>query len=73
MWAAASFTGGDSKQQPCACRRQQAELVKAEAKALNEHYMLPEGMDDMGDWMEAQELDKALAAGCVQAQIGGRS
>lgn len=38
--------------------RQQAELASAEAKALNPAYMQGEGMDDMGDFMEAQ-----LAAG----------
>lgn len=48
--------------------RQQTELASAEAKALNQHYMLPKGMDDMGDWMEAQEQAKTLAAGQLQTQ-----
>lgn len=51
--------------------RQLAELAKAEAKALNEHYMQPDGMDDMGDYFEkldASTIDQRLAAGCLQAQ-----
>ena len=48
--------------------RQQAELERAEAKALNPANMQCDMVDDMGDWMEAQELDKALAAGRVQPQ-----
>lgn len=28
--------------------------------------------DDMGDWMEAEELDKVLAAGRLQAHISAR-
>lgn len=50
--------------------RQQAELERAEAKALEQHA----AMDDMGDYFErldATEHHAAAAAGRVQAKIGG--
>ena len=34
--------------------------------------VLLEAMDDTGDYMEAQELNKASEAGQVQARISGR-
>ncbi|MGN1057199.1 MAG: hypothetical protein ACI4QS_10860 [Comamonas sp.] len=54
--------------------RQQAELATAEAKALNQHYMQHEGMDDCGEYFErldATEHHAAAAAGRVQAKMGG--
>lgn len=54
--------------------RQQAELDKAETKALNEHYMQAAGMDDMGEHFEhldAAEQEARLAAGRLQARMGG--
>lgn len=56
--------------------RQAAELASAEAKVLNPAYMQAEGMDDMGDYLErldGEQIEQRLAAGRVQAQIGGRS
>lgn len=50
--------------------RQQAELERAEAKALEQHA----AMDDMGDYFErldAAEHHAAAAAGRLQARMGG--
>lgn len=50
--------------------RQQAELERAEAKALEQHA----AMDDMGDYFErldAAEQGARLAAGRLQARMGG--
>ena len=49
--------------------RQQAELGRAEAKALEQHA----AMDDMGDYFErldAAEHHAAAAAGRLQARMG---
>lgn len=51
-------------------KRQQAELERAEAKALEQHA----AMDDMGDYFErldAAEQGARLAAGRLQARMGG--
>lgn len=45
-------------------------LTKIKSDA-GEEAALIEAMDDMGDFMEAQELDKALAVGKLQAGLGG--
>lgn len=55
--------------------RQAAELACAERKALNQEQV--DGMDDMGDYLEKlhttqQDRVQALAAGVVQAAMGGR-
>lgn len=50
--------------------RQQAELERAEAKALEQHA----AMDDMGDYFErldAAEQGARLEAGRLQAWMGG--
>lgn len=57
--------------EPCLTEaRQQAELARAEAKALEQHA----AMDDMGDYfkrLDAAEQGARLAAGRLQARMGG--
>ena len=43
-----------------------------QATELDQGVWMLEAMDDTGDYMEAQELNKALEAGQVQAHISGR-
>jgi hypothetical protein len=55
--------------------RQSAELATAEAKALSHDQCA--GMDDMADYLEKlhqthEDRGQALAAGRVQAGLGGR-